>query len=447
MGAENFGYYFIFVLSVGFIGFVDLGVPRAVIRQTALSRSNSSQLDLAPLTNGLAIAVGGGLGWGLLIWIVGTAIEPFMEWPAAPMERVFLFGVLGLAIAAPIMAVTNLLNGFLQATDGFLEMNLWAAAATILSQLGPLLMLEVVGVNLPALFATFIAARFVIVPALFWSCRRRGGRIRSDLLGRERIGEMLRYGGWISLSGFVGPLMLVSDRYLIVTTLGGVAASRYSVPYQLAQSIMIVPTAIQSVLFPTQSAIDPRAQMALTRSATRAVAVIMFIVFGCAILTVGPLLPLLLRDAFHANLVPVAQVILIGFWINSIAFVPFTQLQADGRVRTIALVHLAELPLYAFGLYVGLELLGLLGAAMAFALRCALDAAIFNRLTMASRSDLAAFAAMMVGLLLCLGIAASLPLSLMASLAVGPVSIVVLGLAGYCLLTPELREGVRTLRS
>jgi O-antigen/teichoic acid export membrane protein len=73
---------------------------------------------------------------------------------------------------------------------------------------------------------------------------------------------------------------------------------------------------------------------------------------------------------------PVAQIILIGLWINTLAFVPYTFLQARGRPDLPAKFHLAELPPYVVGLWAGIRFGGVEGAAWVWTLRATANAGL-----------------------------------------------------------------------
>jgi len=94
----------------------------------------------------------------------------------------------------------------------------------------------------------------------------------------------------------------------------------------------------------------------------------MFLVeFGLTI-WVGP--------AFAAAATPIAQIILSGIWISGIASVPACLLQARGRPGLIAkYMALQSIP-YFILLWVSIKAVGLPGAAYAFNIRVAADAAL-----------------------------------------------------------------------
>jgi O-antigen/teichoic acid export membrane protein len=88
-----------------------------------------------------------------------------------------------------------------------------------------------------------------------------------------------------------------------------------------------------------------------------------------ALLLVKPFFGLWINAEFADNANVTAQILLLGYWINGFARVPYAQLQAAGQPDVTAKLHLAELIPYLILLYAGLHFWGLPGAAVAFGLR------------------------------------------------------------------------------
>ena len=63
----------------------------------------------------------------------------------------------------------------------------------------------------------------------------------------------------------------------------------------------------------------------------------------------------------------------MAFGVNAVAQIPFTALQAVGKVRAVALLHSAELVPYAVLVFFAISWLGLVGAAWAWLLRSIVD--------------------------------------------------------------------------
>jgi O-antigen/teichoic acid export membrane protein len=76
---------------------------------------------------------------------------------------------------------------------------------------------------------------------------------------------------------------------------------------------------------------------------------------------------------FAHSALPVALILCVGVWMNSLAAVPYTLLHAKGNPRLTAIFHVAELLLYLLALWMLTAQFGLVGAALAWVARVALD--------------------------------------------------------------------------
>ncbi len=64
------------------------------------------------------------------------------------------------------------------------------------------------------------------------------------------IRGLATYGGWMTVSNVIGPLMVVWDRFVIGAIIGSAAVAIYVVPFNFVWQILIVPAALTSALFP-----------------------------------------------------------------------------------------------------------------------------------------------------------------------------------------------------
>src|SRR5207245_5800245 len=78
---------------------------------------------------------------------------------------------------------------------------------------------------------------------------------------------------------------------------------------------------------------------------------------------------------------PVLRWLAVGVFINGIAQVFATHLQGIGRPDLTAKLHLIELPIYVPALWLAIHYFGIVGAAMAWTVRVALDGALLFWLT------------------------------------------------------------------
>jgi O-antigen/teichoic acid export membrane protein len=98
-------------------------------------------------------------------------------------------------------------------------------------------------------------------------------------------------------------------------------------------------------------------------------------------LLAGPGLKAWVGERIADQATPVLQLLAVGVWLNVLAQVPQTVLQATGNADAVARLQLLELPFYLVLAAVLMQACGLAGVALAWVLRAALDAALLVWLT------------------------------------------------------------------
>jgi O-antigen/teichoic acid export membrane protein len=203
---------------------------------------------------------------------------------------------------------------------------------------------------------------------------------------RERIawhgaaaGPLLRFGGWMTVSNIVSPLMVTLDRFLIGALVSMTAVAYYATPYELATKIWFIPGVILPVMFPAFCASFEKDRNLAATLYSRCVKCVFLILFPVVLLTVGLArngLTLWLGADFAQHSFRVLQWLAVGVFINSLAQVPFAMVQGVGKPDLTAKLHLIELPIYLLGLWWLISIYGIQGAAIAWAVRVGMDAIV-----------------------------------------------------------------------
>jgi O-antigen/teichoic acid export membrane protein len=187
---------------------------------------------------------------------------------------------------------------------------------------------------------------------------------------------LLTFGGWLTVSNIVGPMIVHLDRFVVAAVLSSSAVAYYAAPFDVVSRLLLIPTALTAALFPALAHLhtqDAAAARTLRYSAQRLTFATVIVVVGIGIVAARPALTLWLGQDFAAQSARAMQILLVGFAFNAMAQIPFTTLHSLGCTRQTALLHLLELlP------FVGLLLLlvrhsGIEGAAVAWSLRAFLD--------------------------------------------------------------------------
>lgn len=380
IGVERFGLLALAWLVIGYFSLFDLGIGRALTQLVSERIGEGRDEEIAGIAwTGLAVMTGVGMmAWGLLHWLAPFVVNRLLEVP--PELRDEALGALRiLAVAVPFVASAAGFRGLLEAVQRFGLIIAVRIPMGVLTFLGPLMVLPfssdlrpVVGALAVARLAGWIGYAALTLRALPPLRRPVGptpGRLR----------PLLRFGGWITVSNVVSPLMVHMDRVVIGAVLSMAAVAYYVTPFEVVTRLWIIPGALVGVLFPafaTSFVGDPKRTAHLFGRATRGLLLALLPVVILLVGLAGPGLEVWVGSDFAREGTVVAQWLTVGVLVNCLAHVPYALLQAIGRPDLTAKLHMAEAPVYFLLLWALLGTYGLVGAAIAWTIRVVIDAAL-----------------------------------------------------------------------
>src|ERR1700730_10828708 len=363
-------------LFVGYFEFFDFGIGKATANQLARLRDAPiSAREQAFWTGALINGILGLLG-GLVLLAAGRygANAYFGHKMPGELDDEIRMALPWLALAVPVGTVSAIGVAPLEARERFLTLNTLQVLVTALIQLLPLLVAWWRGPALDGLVAAAVICRVgVNLPGLL-ACRRY-----VPLLGRPRFRKSLaaplfRYGGWVTVTAVIGPVLVSVDRLLIGSQIGLSAVAHYRVPYNVVKNPKILPASLVRTLFPRFSLLRWEECAPIARQAVFGLAAISLPLTVAAVIVITPFLSVWIDARFAETAAPVGEILLTGVWINSLAWVPAVMLQGQGRPAIVAKLHAMELVPYVTILWIGMAWAGLQGAAWAWVLRVAVDA-------------------------------------------------------------------------
>jgi O-antigen/teichoic acid export membrane protein len=266
--------------------------------------------------------------------------------------------------------------GLLQATRRFDLIN----AAQVPLGVGQFLLPLLCGLwwpNLAFVVGVLLLSRLLGVAVLLWFATR----VFPDLWAARRYDAaeakaLFRFGGWVTVSSIVSPLMVYADRFLLGNLRSLAAVSHYSVPSDAATRLLIIPRSLVPALYPVfSSASEPDARSQLAARGLKFILVFVGVPVVPLIVLAPELMTFWMGADFARSSALALRILLVGVVFNALAYVPLSLTQAVGRADVTARIHLAELPVYAFVAYVAIRHGGPAGAAAAWALRTISDLA------------------------------------------------------------------------
>lgn len=373
IGEARYGVLAIVWLLLGYFGLFDLGLGRATAQRIAALRDGTSEARAQTFWTALVLNLGIGIVGGLLAWLIAAYFFAGFFRVEDALQGEIQAALPWLMLAVPMATISGVLSGALQGRERFLELNVISVSGTALFQVLPLAAAVLWGGELGTLIPAALLARLLTLLVLLERCGRHVFHGHRVAFARSQAAQLLRFGGWVTVTSFVGPMMVVLDRVIIGAVAGARGVTYYTVPFQLGERSTIFANALTSALFPRFAASPRDEERRLAHEAMSVLVVVMTVLVAVGILFVEPFLTWWIDPVFASRSATVGQIILLGFWANSLATIPYAQLQARGRPDLVAKCHLGELLPYFGLLYWGLTTVGMAGAAIAFSLRATAD--------------------------------------------------------------------------
>ena len=386
LGIVRFGVLLLVWALIGYFGLTDLGIGRALTHMTAdrLGAGKAHEVPSVVWSGMAAMVVLGALGGLLLSALAGPLVRNLLAVPEVYQNEAVACLRL-VALGLPLIVAGGGLAGVLGGYQRFALINglrIPFFAAIFLGQA----LVATFWPNLSAVVAVLIAIRILNAAVLAWFCWRIAPFRRGESKwNRTDLRRLLGFGGWITVSNVIGPLMVYLDRFLIGAMISMSAVAYYATPHEAVTRLGIVPGAVVGVLFPAFASVAQHDRARVARLFHGGLAANLMLLVPSTVILVGfaePLLNLWLGPDFAAHSTPVLQVMAVAVLINSLAQVPFALVQALGRPDLTAKLHLAELLPYLLLLAWCTQTWGILGAAWVWALRVAVDGwilAVFAR--------------------------------------------------------------------
>lgn len=379
LGLERFGLLTLAWLIVGYFSLFDFGLGRALTKIIAeyVGAGREEEVPQVFWTSMVLMLSLGILG-AVLFWFLAPSLVNILSVSLNHRgEAVDIFRLL--ATSLPIVIILAGLRGVLEAYHRFRIINLIRIPLGAATYVLPVVILWF-NDSLIAVVIGLICVRVLLVLIYVGVIWKTAPALRLVVLGdRKVIRRLLGYGGWMTVSNLVGPLMTYMDGFVIGALLTVSAVAFYTVPYEVATKLWIFPTAIIAALFPLLSQKLARENDAAKRIFFGSVKFLFFALFPLILTLISfsnELLTFWLGSEFGNKSTLILQILLIGVFVNSMAMFPYSLLQSAGYPRYTAFLHLVELPLYCFLLVFLLKEFGIVGAAVAWLVRVSLDSSL-----------------------------------------------------------------------
>jgi O-antigen/teichoic acid export membrane protein len=376
LGVDRFGILTIAWMVISYFALFDLGLSRATVKYVAeaLGKGEVERLPVLVWTPfGLQLLLGlvAGLILAMFIPLLADVAFNIPHNMASESRSVFVI----LAYSLPIILMPMVLKGVLEAGQRFALINTVQILAGSLMFLLPLLGIYL-GMGLPGIVSLLVVSRLGTAAAYFILCRKLFPSILSSFtFDPQLVRQLMSFGGWMTLSNIVGPILLYLDRLVIGISISVAAVAYYTVPLEVVLRLMVFPVSVILVLFPAFSAIGTASRETIVRLYIRSMKYL-FLVMGplvfIMVLFAREILQLWLGHDFAQQSSLVFQVLAAGMLLTPVQ-VSVSLLQGIGRPDITAKFYLLEFLFYMPLLWFLVARMGIAGAAVAWTTRVIVD--------------------------------------------------------------------------
>ena len=380
LGVDRFGVLTLAWVLVGYFTLFDLGLGRALTKLLAERLALNTDEDIVPLIwTALSVMLVLGIACAAALCICSSILVHRVLRVPPFLQRETVLALYPLALSVPLVTMTSGLRGILEAHHRFRVLSAVRLGMGFYTYLGPLLVV-LFSNNLVSLVLALFAGRICSWAIHLKLClslmpKRTYGRAWNV----DALKSLLKFGGWITVSNLVDPLLIYLDRFMIGTFISVAAVSYYAAPFEMVTKLWLVPGSLCAVLFPAFSAtarVDNGRMICLYRRATKSLLFLLFPVVLTLIVFAPQILHYWLGGDFAYHSSTILRWLAVGVFVNSLGYVPFALLQAADRPDLTCKLNLIETPAYCIALWWVIQRYGIAGAACIWTIRLSVNAAI-----------------------------------------------------------------------
>jgi O-antigen/teichoic acid export membrane protein len=374
VGYEIFGVISIFWALIGYFSLFDLGIGRSLTYEISklASQERASEIK-ATIKSGLYVTLFTGLIGAILLWLSSHAfvvhvlnVSPSFESDAVVAFKICSWGILA-------TTVTSGARGALEGMGRFGLSNLIKLYLGAGMFLAPALMIYLGYRSLSAFITALVILRALGLLIALMALKPQLISSHQSTVTKEHVSNLFQYGFWVTITGIVGPLMVYGDRLIVSSITGAASLPYYAIPQEGVLRMLIVPMAFTGALLPAMSAASPVEINHLFNKYGRKISIISAAMCVLAALIAYPALMIWIGKEFADRAILLTLILVLGIWFNSVALVPFTIIQAKGKPKITAIIHVSELMAYVPALIFFTLQFGIIGAAIAWTTRVAID--------------------------------------------------------------------------
>ena len=384
LGVTRFGILTLAWVFIGYSNIFDFGMSRAGVKfiSNCIGENKKSEIPQIFWTLIIVLFSMGGI-IAIILYISSSDLLSVIMESNGDLESEVLYVIRLVALTLPVVLLISGLNAYLTAYQQFKWISFIQVINGSLNYLAPVFILLFFDGLVPVMITLLSIKILILGLYIFTLWQYSIDKLSSPTFSFRHMNELANYGGWVSVSNVLSPLIDYIDRFYIAFIIGAGVVAFFTTPMDVLLKLGIIPVSIASVLFPGVSNLsrtDKDKAIRFTTSGVNLTLIILFPVVVILILFAEEFLYLWVGSEFAEKSTLVAQILLIGIFLKSFTNYSVTYLHGIGKPRQTALVHVGETLVYVLVLYYAVREFELIGAAVIHTVRLSIDFCLMNLL-------------------------------------------------------------------
>ncbi|MCD6379851.1 flippase [bacterium] len=369
LGIAGFGVLSLSWLLIGYFSIFDLGLSKATTKSISesIGKGNTESVPTIIWTTVAVQFLLAIIGMILFVIAIPFLVNNVFKIPESLLqETTDAFYIM--AYSLPIVLLSINLRGVLEAYQRFDLINYIKIPASSLMFILPAI---AVGYHfgLAQIVALLVAVRFLSLIVFVLFCIRNVPSILKQVhIELKVLRSLLNYGVWITVSAVIGPVYNYIERIFIVSILGAKMLGLYSPPYEMISRITVFPNSLAMTLFPAFSHYEANNSTKIDELFLRPLKYLIVILTPISVILyvyAGGILNMWLGAEFAQNSMVVFQILVVAFFLNSLAAIAYVSIQGLGRADIKAKFDMFEVVIFVGLVWIFVKLMGITGAALA----------------------------------------------------------------------------------
>jgi len=382
LGTGLYGIYVLVGVVIDYFAFLQLGMGSAAVKYISqyLARGEYENVRVTFWTGLVSHFFMGLLGMTVIIFFSNIFIDDIFNIP--PLQKETALFALRVGSAGFLLSLlTGMTAGVIRSIGRFDILNVMGILLGTV-QVGSTVCVLFVGLSLKEIIVANLAVQLAGLCGYWTYSVKCIPYLKSRAWNREILIKLLKFGGFITVSGFVGPILTNIEKIYLTVLRSVSTLTYYAVPFSLINRLSVIPSSFSSVLFPLFSYYQESSEPGFNKeihfrsilylSLIYAVPFLFILFFGRSFLSwwVG--------GDFAENSTTILMILGFAGLVNAAAYPSITALQGMGKPQWPAAFHVLETVLYIPAGYFLIRGYGGVGAAAVWLLRVIMDTLLLH---------------------------------------------------------------------